>query len=89
MLNLPIGFTLDDFEEYENSRGFVFDNFINYLPGQHLYFVKDIFKFVDNVAFGIDEFIEEREKMLPIFCKYTDGRNCEKLAEFAGLKLEG
>lgn len=89
MLNRPIGFTLDDFEEYENSRGFVFDDFINYLPGQHLYFVKDIFKFVDNVAFGIDEFIEEREKMIPVFCKYTDGRNCEKLAEFAGLKLEG
>lgn len=88
MLNRPIGFTLDDFEQYNNSRGFVFDNFIQYMPGQHLYYIKDVFQFIDNIVNEVDEFIEERKKMIPIFCKYTDGKNCEKLVKFVGLTLE-
>jgi CDP-glycerol glycerophosphotransferase (TagB/SpsB family) len=34
VLDRPIAFTLDDVEEYNNSRGFVFDNIREWLPGE-------------------------------------------------------
>lgn len=87
MLNRPIGFTLDDYREYENSRGFVFDNQINYMPGHHVFSIENFIGFINDIAQGKDPYREERERMLPVFCKYIDGNNCERLANYAGLTL--
>lgn len=63
VVNKPIGFTLDDFELYRESRGFVFDDPRIYMPGHHLYKKEDLLKFIDDIANGRDVFAEQRMKM--------------------------
>ena len=88
LLDRPIGFTMDDYEDYEKMRGFFFDNFKDYMPGHHMYNIDDIHKFVTDLVNGIDEYKEERKRVLPIFWKYTDGNNCKRLAKKIGISLE-
>lgn len=88
LLDRPIGFTLDDFEAYEKTRGFVFDNFINYMPGHHIYTVNDLISYVADIASGNDKYRDARRKITPVFCRFTDGKNCERLAKAVGLVLK-
>lgn len=48
----PIAFTLDDVEEYEASRGFVFDNIHEWLPGMEMWNYDDMCKFIDMISEG-------------------------------------
>lgn len=87
ILNRPIGFTMDDYDEYEKTRGFFFDNFRAYMPGHHMYSIIDMERFVIDVLEEKDEYIEARKKVLPVFWKYTDNNNCKRLAESVGITL--
>lgn len=62
-LDRPIGYTLDDFEEYKRSRGFAMDNPLDYMPGHHIYTYDDLVKFISDVVDGIDEYSCVREKV--------------------------
>ena len=46
LLNRPIGFVVDDFSEYSNSRGFVFDNPEDYMPGKKITSFKELQTFL-------------------------------------------
>lgn len=63
IVNRPIAFTLDDFEEYRNKRGFVFDDPRIYMPGHHLYKFDDLKCFLLNISAGIDPYKIDRKKM--------------------------
>ena len=66
LLNKPIAFTLDDYEIYEQVRGFVFDNAKDFMPGHHLYNIDDLITFLRDVAAQKDRYAREREKMKQI-----------------------
>ena len=87
LMNRPLGFTLDDYQSYSCKRGFVFDNAIDFLPGNHIYCSEDMEKFIISVKCGLDEFRDERNALLPKVCKYIDGNNCKRLAEELGIDL--
>ena len=59
----PIAFCLNDYELYSKARGFVFDDPLKYMPGEHLYNMSDMLAFIEHVAKGIDDFSEERRKI--------------------------
>lgn len=86
LLNRPIGFTMDDYDEYEKTRGFFFDNFKEYMPGHHIYTYEGMIRFIEDVINNEDTYEEARKKVLPVFWKYTDGHNCERLVESVGIK---
>lgn len=85
ILNRPIAFTLDDYHSYEDKRGFVFEDITKYMPGYHLYNEQDMYEFIDDIAIDKDRYKEKRIALLPLFCKYTDGNNCERLAKEVGI----
>lgn len=72
LLNRPIGFTLDDFDKYEESRGWSFDNVKNYMPGHHIYTPDDMKEFIYDVAEGKDPHAEWRNQILPEVHTYYD-----------------
>lgn len=37
LLDRPLGFTLDDYDAYSESRGWVFEDPLEYMPGAHIY----------------------------------------------------
>lgn len=87
ILNRPIGFTLDDYEKYRSTRGFVFDNMIEYMPGHHIYSFEDLKQYISDVKTGSDRYEEQRNKYKDLFQKYTDDHNCERLAKALSIKL--
>ena len=71
-LDRPIGFTLDDVEEYEKNRGFVFDSIRDWLPGVELFSIDDFILFIDNVVNGKDTSREKRKKIFKKMHEFQD-----------------
>lgn len=81
LLDRPMAFTLDDVEEYEESRGFVFDNIKNWLPGAEVYSFEDFCEFVSDVAAGIDNTAEKRYDLRDKMHKYHDDQSCRRILQ--------
>lgn len=81
LLDKPIAFALDDYEQYRNTRGFVFENPLDYMPGQHLYNYYDLISFLEDVASGKDSHAKDREKLMPEVHNPCDGY-CERVWEY-------
>ena len=64
ILNRPIGFIIDDFEEYKNSRGFVFDKPDDWMPGEKIKTFEELEKFILDIKNGIDKYREVRNALL-------------------------
>ena len=61
LLNRPIGFVVDDFYEYSNSRGFVFDNMDDYMPGAKISSLKELKTFLHTtLILNQDPYLENR-----------------------------
>ncbi len=85
LLDRPIGFLLEDIEDYLKGRGFLFDNYMDFMPGEKMYTFEDLLAFISHVSEGVDDYKEERRKVRDYTNKYQDGNNCERLLEFLGL----
>ncbi len=85
LLDKPIGFTLDDMEEYENSRGFVFENIRDWLPGKEINSFKDFCGFVGEISRNIDSTREKRRELTDKMHLYRDERSCQRVVEALGI----
>lgn len=61
MLNRPLGFFMYSVKNY--SRGFNIDNFEEYLPGEKIYSLDDLIRFVKNVCCNNDAYEDERMRI--------------------------
>ena len=64
LLDKPIAFTLDDFKEYGNAQGFVFDDPLKYMPGNHIYKYDDLIDFITETVNEIDKHKEDRKNIM-------------------------
>lgn len=86
LLDRPIGYVLADMEDYRQTRGFVFEEPLKYMPGEKIYDLKGIKRFLQNVSDGNDIFRNERQKLLPVMHSMPVKEcYCRELAEY--LKL--
>lgn len=85
LLDRPIGFTLDDVDRYADSRGFVFDNIKDWLPGAEIYDADEFARFVDDIATGIDVERERRQRIRAVMHDYDDDRSCERVVKKLGI----
>lgn len=81
VLDRPIGFTLDDVEEYAGSRGFVFPDIKEWLPGKELFSFEDFCAFVKEIGADADSTREKRQELKKKMHQYGDGNNCKRIAE--------
>lgn len=86
LLDRPIGFTLEDMDSYEDNRGFVFENPLDYMPGEKIEDEDDFKSFILNCLEGIDDYKKERAEVNEKVNHYKDGNNCKRLLEMIGLK---
>lgn len=80
VVNKPIAFALDDFGIYKRTRGFVFEEPRDYMPGHHLYTCKDLHTFISDVACGNDIYAERRKKIAEIAI-YPSNNYCKEIVE--------
>lgn len=85
LLDRPIGFVVDDLEEYGDSRGFVFDDPQAVMPGKFIYNKEDLYAFLQNLMDGKDGYADKRQAVAQRFHTYTDNRSCERLFKELGL----
>lgn len=78
----PIALTLDDMDQYQDEKGFVFDNPLDVLKGELIYSLDDLCKYIDNVAAGIDSMRENRSALQKLINDYDDGRSSERVYNF-------
>ena len=60
LLNKPIGFLISDFEQYSNSRGFVFENPKEFMPGEIITNKNELIPFIEKVLFSKQDDFEEK-----------------------------
>ena len=85
LLDRPIGFTVDDMQEYENERGFVFEEPFKMMPGMKIKNIEELLLFIKNLDLE-DEYRNEREKVNQFVNTYQNFENSKRLTEWLGLQ---
>ena len=82
LMDKPMAFTLDDYEKYKESRGFVFEDPLEYMPGMHIYNKQQFYLFVENIGRGLDHWREERKAVLKKTHNIPKDGYCNRIAEY-------
>ncbi|MSS20126.1 CDP-glycerol glycerophosphotransferase family protein [Pseudoramibacter porci] len=82
----PIVFTLDDYEEYEKSRGVFPKNAIDYMKGYHVYNQKELEESISEIADRIDKYKDARNAVMKDYHTYTDGNSAKRVLDIIGIK---
>ncbi len=85
VLNRPVCFAMEDFDEYSGRRGFVFDEPEKFIPGEKLNDREGRERFIKITAKGDDPYREERMRVNALVNAYADGKNCERVLRRAGI----
>ncbi len=80
LLDRPIGFVIDDFEQYKENRGFAFDNPFKLMPGDKVYKMEELLAFFENLNSNIDNYSYERKHVNSICNTFSDN-NCMRCSE--------
>lgn len=88
LLDRPMIFTLDDYEDFKKSRGFCFDDAKQYLPGYHVYDEAELKQAVYGSLISGDSYGEQRKKALSLMHQYRDGQSCQRILDLIGLNGE-
>ena len=75
LLNKPIGFMVSDIKEY--SRGFVYNNPLEEMPGIKISNINELIDFIRETFNGIDNYSKDRRTILNKVVYYQDSKNCE------------
>ena len=86
ILDRPQAFTLEDVDEYKNSRGFVFDNIHEWLPGKEIWTFEDFTDFVREIGSGEDPDKELRAEIKEKIHDLEGGKSCERLVKMLGIE---
>ena len=87
VLNRPICYVLDDYEDYKNTRGFVFEDPLEFMPGHKAYSKDDIYSFISDVSDGTDIYENERIEVNKKVNAFSDNKNCERVLKIANISL--
>ena len=85
ILNKPIGFVFDDIEKYKQTRGGLYEDMIDYMPGEKINTTEQLYSFIDDICVGKDIHKEEREQITKMFYKYRDNQSCRRIIDKIGL----
>jgi CDP-glycerol glycerophosphotransferase (TagB/SpsB family) len=67
LLDRPIGFAMDDFDSYGNSRGFIMENPKDYMPGEFIVSQNELFYFLNKCVEEKDDFKEHRKRITNLY----------------------
>jgi len=81
LLNKPIIFAIDDYQQYKDNRGFIIDNTDDYFLGYKAMNKKDFYEAIDAVCLNRDDFKKKREEMLPQMHTYVDGNSSQRIID--------
>ena len=81
ILNRPIGLIIPDLPEYAKTKGFIC-NYLDWVKGDYLLDISDIYKWIDDISNGKDNSKLEREISLNKIHKYKDDKSSQRVVNF-------
>jgi len=81
----PIGFVIDDIDDYKDKRGFIVDKPKKLMPGEKIYNIKDLIKFISNLKANKDTYKEDRKQINQLVNTYHDNNNCKRILKHVGI----
>lgn len=85
LLDRPLIYTLDDFDEYNRNRGLWPNNCLDYMPGYHVY-DEDGFKMaIHEINIGKDVYRDQRSMIISEIHSYRDGMSSQRVTSLLGL----
>ncbi len=88
LVNKPIGFIIDDIDNYDLKRGFVIDEPVGMMPGEKIRNLEELDKFFENLSNNVDKFIEDRKVINNLVNYYKDNKNCERILKITKILKE-
>ena len=85
LLNKPIGFVIDDIDNYDKKRGFVIDEPTNIMHGEKIIKIEELNTFFENLFNNIDKFSDKRKETNELVNYYKDNKNCKRLLKNTGI----
>ena len=85
LLDRPIIYTLDDFDEYNKNRGLWPDNCKDYMPGYHVYDYDDFKTAIHEISEGKDVYHSQRSMIIKEIHTYKDGMSSQRVTSLLGL----
>lgn len=85
LMNHPIIYTLDDYDDYAQSRGLFPPNAIDYMPGYHIYSVEGLEKSLLEILSGLDLYVKDRKKVIDNYHTFKDGDSCQRVLKECGI----
>lgn len=83
LLDRPCAWVLEDREHYKIE--YLMENPETYMPGDKIYTMEDLFRFLSDVCEGKDTYRKERRNIRDLCNPPFEGKGCERLAEALGL----
>lgn len=77
----PIGFAFDDFDEYKQKRGFLFDDPKQLMPGLIIDTEEKFCEFLRNTGRYDEVYRQKRKDIRKIISRWTDSNNCKRVFE--------
>ena len=88
LLDRPIAFAIDDFDNYSLNRGYTMNNPLELMPGEKIFDLSDMQRFIENVVLGRDDFGGERNRVNRVVNTCCIGDSCKRILDFCKIKNE-
>lgn len=88
LLDRPMIFTLDDYEQYEKSRGIYPKNAIDYMKGYHVYNQEELQNSLTEILTGVDKYKNDRQSILRKYHTYVDGNSSLRVLKLVGIEKD-
>ncbi len=85
LLDRPIAFTLDDYDDYKATRGFSVEDPDALMTGHKIRTREDFLEFMEDLAAGRDPWASERRRVNALLNQYQDGQNRRRCLEIGGV----
>lgn len=82
LLDKPIAITLDDYQQYKEEMGFVFEKPLDVIKGDYIYSVEDLLEFFRSLVEGYDKTKNDRHEVLEMIDDHRDSSSTKRLYDY-------
>ena len=86
LLNKPMIYTIDDYEQFQKSRGFAIENPKKYFAGHCVKDKEELMHAMQEIVDGEDPFCEERKEIISEIHTHMDGNTGDRVISYLKLK---
>ena len=85
LLDRPIGFIIDDMDQYNAKRGFVTQDPLDIMPGEKMKTIEELHSFLKNLSVGQDVYQEDRARVNQLVNEYQDNQSASRVLKTIGI----